>query len=204
MIGSSTFPAEQIVEAQWAAERRGLERFRSEQPPYSLFTRGVETAVLPTCERYGMGVITWSPLGGGWLSGRYRRGEDIDMTSGRASRIPARFDPKLPENQRKLDLVEQLEGVATDAGVSLTHLAIAFVISHPAVTAAIIGPRTMEQLEDLLAGSKVTLDDEILDRLDEIVTPGRNVNSADAGWEPPAIAEPWRRRRPAGLRGADG
>jgi aryl-alcohol dehydrogenase-like predicted oxidoreductase len=201
-IGSSTFPAEQIVEAQWAAERRGFERFRCEQPPYSLFTRGIEAAVLPTCERYGMGVIAWSPLGGGWLTGRYRRGKDIDMTTGRASRLPERFDPNLPANQRKLDLIEELEAVAKDAGVSLTHLAIAFVIAHPAVTAAIIGPRTMEQLDDLLAGVEVKLDDATLDRLDELVKPGRNTNAADGGWEQPALSQAWRRRRPAGLRSA--
>ncbi len=201
-IGSSTFPPDLIVEAQWAAERRGFERFRCEQPPYSLFTRGIEAGVLPACERYGMGVIAWSPLGGGWLTGRYRRGVEIDMTKGRAARIPARFDPNLPGNQRKLDLVEQLEEVAKEAGVSLTHLAIAFVIAHPAITAAIIGPRTMEQLEDLIAGVDVSLDDATLDKLDEIVKPGRNTNAADAGWESPAISQAWRRRRPAGLRSA--
>ena len=152
-IGCSTFPAEQIVEAHWAAERRGLERFRCEQPPYSLFARGIEAGVLPVCERYGMGVITWSPLAGGWLTGRYRHGEEIDMTSGRASRIPQRFDPSLPENQRKLDLVERArEPLPPRPGVPLRHLAVAFVVCHPAVTSAIIGPRTMEQLKDLLAG----------------------------------------------------
>jgi aryl-alcohol dehydrogenase-like predicted oxidoreductase len=203
-IGSSTFPAEQIVEAQWAAERRGFERFRCEQPPYSLLTRGIEADVLPTCERYGIGVISWSPLGGGWLTGRYRRGVEIDMSTGRASRIPGRFDPALPENQRKLDLVEALEAVASDAGISLTHMAIAFVIAHPAVTAAIIGPRTMEQLANLLTGVEVSLDDATLDRIDEIVAPGSTTNPADAGWEPPALSQPWRRRRPAPLRAAAG
>jgi len=201
-IGSSTFPPEQIVEAQWVAERRGYERFRCEQPPYSLFARGIERGVLPTCQRYGMGVIAWSPLGGGWLTGRYRRGTDIDMSSGRASRIPQRFDPSLPENQRKLDVVEELVKVADDAGTSLVHLAIAFVIAHPAVTSAIIGPRTMEQLDDLLAGSDVRLSDDVLDRLDEIVKPGTTLNPADAGWEPPDIAQAWRRRRPPELRSA--
>jgi aryl-alcohol dehydrogenase-like predicted oxidoreductase len=201
-IGSSTFPAEQIVEAQWAAERRGFERFRCEQPPYSLFTRGIEASVLPTCERYGMGVIVWSPLGGGWLTGRYRRGVEIDMTKGRASRLPGRFDPSLPANQRKLDLVEDLEAVAVKAGVSLTHLAIAFVIAHPAVTSAIIGPRTMEQLDDLIAGVDTLLDDATLEQLDEIVKPGKNTNTADAGWESPALSQSWRRRRPARLRAA--
>lgn len=160
--------------------------------------------MLPTCERYGMGVIAWSPLGGGWLTGRYRRGQEIDMTSGRAalSVHPARFDPSLPGNQRKLDLVEELEAVAAETGVSLTHLAIAFVITHPAVTSAIIGPRTMEQLQDLLKGAEVALDDAVLDRIDEIVPPGVNTNPADAGWEPPAISEPWRRRRPLKQRSA--
>ena len=194
-IGCSTFPAELIVEAHWAAERRGLERFRCEQPPYSLFARGIEAGVLPVCERYGMGVITWSPLAGGWLTGRYRHGEEIDLTSGRASRIPQRFDPSLPANQRKLDLVEQLETVAAEAGVLAPHLALAFVVCHPAVTSAIIGPRTMEQLKDLLAGVEVVLDDATLDRLDEIVPPGLTVNPADAGWQSEALTEPWRRRR---------
>ena len=195
-IGSSTFPAEQIVEAQWVAERRAHERFRCEQPPYSIFARGAEAAVLPTCARYGMGVITWSPLAGGWLSGKYRKDSDIDLTSGRAQRIPGRFDPSIPGNARKLEIVEELIKIAADAGTSLTHLAIAFVITHPAVTAAIIGPRTMEQLEDLLAGAGLTLDDEILDRIDQIVPPGVTLNDADAGWKPPALTDPYLRRRP--------
>ncbi|HEY0716519.1 MAG TPA: aldo/keto reductase, partial [Streptosporangiaceae bacterium] len=201
-IGSSTFPAEQIVEAQWVAERRGHERFRSEQPPYSIFARGAEAAVLPTCARYGMGVITWSPLAGGWLSGKYRKDSDIDMSSGRAQRLPRRFDPSLPGNARKLELVEELVKVAADAGTSLTHLAVAFVIAHPAVTAAIIGPRTMDQLQDLLAGADVTLDDETLDRIDAIVAPGVTLNDADAGWQSPALTDPVQRRRPASGRAA--
>src|SRR6201995_4723680 len=137
--GPATFPAEQIVEAQWTAERRGHERFRSEQPPYSIFARGVETAVLPTCARYGMGAITWSPLAGGWLTGKWRRDSDINMNAGRAQRIPRRFDPSLPGNARKLELVEELVKVAADAGTSLTPLAIAVVLAPPAVTAAFIG-----------------------------------------------------------------
>ncbi len=195
-IGSSTFPAEEIVEAQWVAERRGHVRFRSEQPPYSIMVRGIEAAVLPTCARYGMGVLAWSPLGGGWLTGRYRSGADVDMTSGRAARLPMRFDPALPGNARKLEAVEELVKVATDAGCSLTHLAIAFVVAHPAVTSAIIGPRTMDQLTDLLAGATVALDDEVLDRIDEIVPPGTNLNAADAGYLPPALTDPAQRRRP--------
>ena len=148
-LGSSTFPAEAIVEAQWTAERRGHERFRVEQPPYSIFVRGIEESVLPTCEQYGMGVIPWSPLNGGFLTGRYRPGEAAP-TTGRAARTPDRFDPERPAVQRKLALVPELEKVAADAGMPLTHLAIGFTLAHPAVSAAIIGPRTMEQLEGLL------------------------------------------------------
>ncbi|MCU1493609.1 MAG: aldo/keto reductase [Acidimicrobiaceae bacterium] len=201
-IGSSTFPAELIVESHWASERRGLERFRCEQPPYSIFVRGIEESVLPTCARYGMGVIVWSPLAGGWLTGKYRSAGDIDLTSGRASRIPARFDPELPGNQRKLELVGQLDKVATDAGISLTHLAMAFGIAHPAVTSAIIGPRTMEQLEDVLAGASVELDDAVLDRIDQIVPAGTNLSTLDSGWIPPSLAESSLRRRPPGQRAA--
>jgi aryl-alcohol dehydrogenase-like predicted oxidoreductase len=201
IIGSSTFPAEEIVEAQWTAERRNRERFTCEQPPYSLFARGIETAVLPTCERYGMGVIAWSPLAGGWLTGKYRKG-DPQPTGGRAARIPARFDFSLPENQQKLDLIEELDKIAADAGVSLTHLSMAFVVSHPAVTAAIIGPRTMEQLTDILAGEAVELSDDTLDALDAIIPPGTTVNAADAGWVPPSLSQSFRRRRPQGRRSA--
>lgn len=201
-IGSSTFPAEAIVEAQWVAERRGRERFVCEQPPYSIFARGIERAVLPTCERYGMGVIPWSPLGGGWLTGKYRQGQEIDLTKGRAGRMPQRFDPALPGNARKLELVEALVAVAEGAGCSLTHLAMAFVVSHPAVSAAIIGPRTMDQLTDILAGADLVLDDATLDEIDAIVAPGTNVHVDDAGWQPPAIAQAWHRRRPIETRGA--
>ena len=196
-FGSSTFPAEEIVEAQWVAEKRGRERFTCEQPPYSIFAREVEAAVLPTCQRYGMGVIAWSPLNGGWLTGKYRRGEPVPEGS-RATRgrIPERFDQDRPENQRKLDLVEELLKVASDAGCSLTHMANSFVVQHPAVTSAIIGPRTMEQLTDVMAGQDLVLDDEVLDRIDEIVPPGTNVNQADAGYVPPSVQAAWRRRRP--------
>ncbi|MEA3075861.1 MAG: hypothetical protein QOF60_769 [Actinomycetota bacterium] len=195
VIGSSTFPAHEIVEAQWTAERRNRERFRTEQPPYSIFVRGIERDVLPMCEKYGMGVLPWSPLAGGWLSGKYRRGME-QPTTGRAARIPARFDFSLPGNQRKLDLVEELEKLAAEAGVPLIHLALAFVLKHPAVTAAIIGPRTMEQLEGQLGAVDVDLDVAILDRIDELVPPGTNLNAADAGYQPPSLVSPWRRRRP--------
>jgi aryl-alcohol dehydrogenase-like predicted oxidoreductase len=193
VIGSSTYPAEMIVEAQWAAERRGTERFRCEQPPYSIFARGIETAVLPTCKSYGMGVIPWSPLAGGWLTGKYRKGDETP-TTGRAARIPDRFDFSKPENQRKLDLVEDLLKVAADAGLSLTHMAMAFVLEHPAVTSAIIGPRTMEQMTDVLASADVRLSDEVLDAIDKLVPPGTTLNAADAGWETPALRRSARRR----------
>ncbi len=193
-IGSSTFPAHVIVEAQVVAERRGRERFVCEQPPYSMLVRAIETDVLPVCEQYGMGVIPWSPLGGGWLSGRYRKGQDLP-TSSRAQRIPQRFDMDLPENQRKLEAADALGALADEAGMSLIEMALAFVIQHPAVTAPIIGPRTMEQLESQLGAVDVTLTDELLDKIDEIVPPGTNFNRADSGYTPPSLASAWRRRR---------
>jgi aryl-alcohol dehydrogenase-like predicted oxidoreductase len=192
--GSSTFPPSEIVEAQWTAERRGRERFVSEQPPYSILVRGVETEVLPVCQRYGMGVIPWSPLAGGWLSGRYRKGQDLPV-SRRAERIPQRYDMSLPGNQAKLEAVEQLAILAEESGLSLIQLAIAFVLSHPAVTAAITGPRTMEQLESQLAAAGVTLSPDVLDRIDGIVPPGTDINPPDRGWEPPSLTDPARRRR---------
>ena len=192
-IGSSTFPASQIVEAQWVAERRGRERFVCEQPPYSLLHRGVEADVLPTCLRYGMGVIPWSPLGGGWLSGRWRKDAD-DLTSRRSAMVPDRYDLSLPENQRKLDAADALGRLADEAGMSLIEMALAFVIRHPAVTAAIIGPRTMEHLESQLPAAEVELSDELLDRIDAIVAPAVNLNPGDHGWQNPALEASARRR----------
>jgi aryl-alcohol dehydrogenase-like predicted oxidoreductase len=192
-IGSSTFPPSQIVEAQWVAERRGRERFMCEQPPYSMLVRGVEAEVLPVCASYGMGVITWSPLAGGWLSGRWRKGQETP-TSSRAERLPHRFDMSIPGNQRKLEATEQLAVLAEQAGMSLIELAIAFVIRHPAVTSAIIGPRTIQQLESQLTAADVELADDVLDRIDEIVAPGTNLNPADTGLQNPALAPAARRR----------
>jgi aryl-alcohol dehydrogenase-like predicted oxidoreductase len=192
-IGSSTFPASQIVEAQWVAERRGRERFVCEQPPYSMLVREIEKDVLPTAQRYGMGVIPWSPLAGGWLSGAYRKGVDVPSST-RASRIPGRYDLSLPSNQRKLEAADALGAVADEAGITLIEMAIAFVIRHPAVTAAIIGPRTMEHLESQLTSADVQLSDDVLDRIDEIVAPGVNINANDGGWGNPAL-EPATRRR---------
>jgi aryl-alcohol dehydrogenase-like predicted oxidoreductase len=193
-LGSSTFPAHEIVEAQWVSERRARERFASEQPPYSLLVRGVERDVLPTCQRYGIGVIPWSPLAGGWLSGRYRKGE-APPESTRSDRLPWRYDMSRPENQRKLDAADALAVLAEDAGLPLIHLALAFVLRHPAVSAAIIGPRTMEHLESQLGAAEVKLDDALLDRIDQIVPPGTNLNPADAGYTPPELERASLRRR---------
>jgi aryl-alcohol dehydrogenase-like predicted oxidoreductase len=192
-IGSSTFPASRIVEAQWAARQRNLERFVCEQPPYSMLVRGIEADVLPTARRHGMAVIPWSPLAGGWLSGRWRKGAEAPDST-RAQRLPRRYDLSLPENQRKLEVVDALARLADEAGLSLIHIALAFVIRHPAVTAAIIGPRTMEQLESQLGAVDVELDDALLDRIDELVAPGTNLNPADAGYSNPDL-EPTARRR---------
>jgi aryl-alcohol dehydrogenase-like predicted oxidoreductase len=192
-LGSSTFPASEIVEAQWVAERRGRERFVCEQPPYSMLVRGVEFDVLPTCQRYGMGVIPWGPLAGGWLSGKWRKGAS-DLTSRRAERIPERYDLTKPENQRKLEAADALAQLADEAGISLPELAVAWVINHPAVTAAIIGPRTMEQLTSQLGAVDVKLERDLLDRIDAIVAPGTNFSLADAGFVPQALSRRSRRR----------
>jgi aryl-alcohol dehydrogenase-like predicted oxidoreductase len=192
-IGSSTFPAAAIVEAQWAARERKLQRFVCEQPPYSILVRAIEADVLPTCIEHDMGVITWSPLAGGWLSGGYRKDAALP-TSTRAERLPARFDMSLPANQRKLDAVDQLGRLADEAETPLLELAVAFVLNHPAVTAAIIGPRTMDHLESQLAAADCSLDTTLLDRIDEIIPPGTSVNPADGGWANPAL-EPAARRR---------
>jgi len=192
--GSSTFPPSEIVEAQWTAERRGRQRFVTEQPPYSILVRGIEAEVLPTCQRYGMGVLPWSPLAGGWLTGRYRKGQDIPV-SHRAERVPVRYDLALPGNQAKLDAAEALAVLADKAGVSLVHLALAFVVRHPAVSSAIIGPRTMEQLDSQLGAADVTLSDDVLDAIDGIVPPGTNLSPPDAGWQPPSLTDPSLRRR---------
>ena len=194
-VGTSTFPASDLVEAHWVAERRGLHRFRAEQPPYSILTRGIEREVLPVCQRYGMGTLVWSPLGGGMLTGRYRKGRQADTHR-------AGYGFKYLVDERRLDAVEQLIPLADKAGLSLTHLAMAFAIAHPGVTSAIIGPRTMDQLDDLLAGAEVTLDDEILDRIDEIVPPGTDVGTLDMAYQPPDVTSPPLRRRPADDRSA--
>ncbi len=193
LFGSSTFPAEQIVEAQWVAEKRGRERFRTEQPPYSILVRGIERDILPVAQTYGLGIIPWSPLAGGWLSGKFGIGKD--NTSSRAQRIPGRYDLSLPANQRKLDIVTELSSLADEAGISLIDMALGFVLEHPAVSSAIIGPRTMEQLESQLSAPDVRLSKDVLDKIDQIVPPGTNVNVEDAGWAPSVLTKPHRRRR---------
>jgi aryl-alcohol dehydrogenase-like predicted oxidoreductase len=194
-IGSSTFPPSAMVEAQWVARERDLQRYVTEQPPYSMLARGVEAEVLPTCAKYGMGVIPWSPLSGGWLSGRWRKDADAPApTSAARQRLTDRYDLSLPANQRKLEAADALARLAEEAGMSLIEMAIAFVLNHPAVTAAIIGPRTMEQLESQLPAADRVLDAALLDRIDEIVPPGVNLNPADGGWVSPAL-EPSARRR---------
>ncbi|MFE1768828.1 aldo/keto reductase [Streptomyces angustmyceticus] len=188
-IGTSTFPAEHLVEAHWTAERRGHVRFRTEQPPYSMLARGVESAVLPTAQRYGMGVLTWGPLSAGWLSGRAL------SASSRAGMESRKFDLSVPENARKAEAVGALSEVAAQAGLTLPHLATAFVRAHPAVTSVIIGPRTLDQLDSLLDGAGVTLDADVLDRIDAIVPPGTDLNPADSYYQAPALADASLRRR---------
>src|ERR1039457_3292017 len=194
VIGSSAMPASDIVEAQWTAERRGLERFRTEQPTYSILNRGIEAEVLPVAQRYGMGTLVWSPLAKGMLTGRIRKGQQTDL---RRAAILTSFS-----DERRLDAVEQIIPLAEKAGLPMTHLAMAFAIAHPGVTSAIIGPHTREQLDDLIAAADVTLTDDILDQIDEIVPPGTDVGTLDQAYLPPALLNPSLRRRPAGERTA--
>ena len=193
-IGTSTMPASDIVEAQWVAERRGLERFRTEQPPYSILNRSIEREVLPVAQRYGIGILVWGPLGQGMLTGRVRRGQHTDV---RRARIHKAFS-----DDRRLDAVEQLIPLAEEAGLSMTHLAMAFAIAHPGVTSALLGARTMEQFDDLLAGVDVALTDDVLDRIDEIVPPGTDIGTLDQAYVPPALHNTSLRRRPPNERSA--
>jgi aryl-alcohol dehydrogenase-like predicted oxidoreductase len=192
-VGHSTFPASQIVEAQWVARERHLQRFVTEQPAYSILVRAIEADVLPTCQRHGMGVLSYSPLTGGWLSGRWRK-DGGQQDSSRAGRLPERFDLSQPLNQRKLDAVEDLAQLAEQTGITLIQLAIAFVLNHPAITSAIIGPRTMEQFDGQIAAAEVVLDQAVLDRIDEIVPPGVTVNPVDNSFDNPGLTPAARRR----------
>jgi aryl-alcohol dehydrogenase-like predicted oxidoreductase len=198
-VGTSAFPAEQLVEAQWASQRRGRERFATEQPSYSIFARHAEAGVLPVAERFGLGVFVWSPLNGGWLTGKYRRGAPPPEDS-RAAKHPDYFDfGQAGIAERKLDLVERLAELASEAGLTLIQLALGFVLSHRAVTAAIIGPRTHEQLDSQLPAAGVRLGDDVLDRIDALVPPGTTLNPEDVGWIPPALTDSRLRRR-SGVR----
>src|SRR6201996_8513962 len=193
-VGTSAMPASDIVAAQWVAQTRGLERFRADQPPYSILNRGIEREVLPAAQRYGMGIVVWGPLGQGMLTGRVRRGQPSDLR--RAHLLRHLTD------ERRIDVVERLVPLAEQAGLPLTHLAPALAIAHPGVTSALLGPHTTEQLDDLLAAASVTLTDDILDQIDEIVPPGTDVGTLDQAYRPPALLNPGLRRRPAGERPA--
>lgn len=189
-IGSSSFPAADIVEAQWVAERRGIARFRTEQPPYSILNRSIEREVLPACQRYGMGVLAWSPLAKGMLTGKYRKGRP------QPDSLRVKFFPSAMSDEASLDAVDRLIPLAESAGLTLMHMALAFVVAHPALSSAIIGPRTMEQLDGLLAGSEVALSDELLDRIDEVVPPGVDVAPLEgAAYSLPSITQARLRRR---------
>jgi aryl-alcohol dehydrogenase-like predicted oxidoreductase len=192
-FGTSTFPADEIVDAQWTARERGLLRPRTEQPPYSILARGVENDVLPVCLRHGISALVWSPLNGGWLTGKYRRGAPAPEHS-RGSRPSEHFDFGTGVHDRKIDLVERLEVVAADAGISLTAMSLAFAKEHPAVAAAIIGPKSPAQCAELLAAADLRLDAATLDAIDAIVPPGTNVNPTDAGYVRPELDAVARRR----------
>ena len=195
-IGGSTFPGSRIVEAQWAARERNLQRFVTEQAPYSITVRGIEADVLPTALRHGMGVLTYSPLSGGWLSGQWRTELDTPTHSPARQRLAGRFDMSLPINQRKLEIVTALGDLAAGAGLTLIDMAIAFALNHPAVTSVIIGPRTAEHLDSQLPAGDVVLDADVLDRIDEIVAPGTTINPADNSFANPALESTARRRTP--------
>jgi aryl-alcohol dehydrogenase-like predicted oxidoreductase len=196
MVGTSAIAAHEVVELHWAAERARLVRPVSEQPMYSIFTRAVERAALPACERYGVGVIVYGPLNGGWLTGKYARDAPPDRGTRAARGFYSKqwWDFERAEIQRKFDLVDQLAALAHVAGLSLTHLALAFTLAHPAVTAAIIGPRDETQLDDLLAGADVRLSGDVLDEIDRIVPPATDVDPANEVSVDPALGVTARRR----------
>jgi aryl-alcohol dehydrogenase (NADP+) len=197
VIGASATPAEWIVEAQRVAEQRQLARVRSEQCIYSILSRKVEEGVLPTCQRYGVGVMVYAPLAGGWLTGKYRRNQPLPAGSRAAGRLGRMglWDAERPEVQRKYDLVDELSALAQEAGLSLTHLAMAFAAEHPAVSAVIMGPKTLGQLQDTLGATELRLTTEVLDRIDAIVPPGTRIDQKDSFIPNPWLDEPTRRRR---------
>ncbi|GAA2273736.1 aldo/keto reductase [Nonomuraea roseoviolacea subsp. roseoviolacea] len=192
-FGSSTFPAYRIVQAQWAAQSHHLSRYVTEQPSYSILQRGIEAHVLPVTEQYGLGVLAWSPLASGWLSGAIREGRDI--TTHRSTILPQRFDLSLPANRARLDAVERLAKVADEAGLTMIQLALGFVTAHPAVTSAIIGPRTLDHLRAQLAAADTVLSADVLDAVDAIVAPGVDLAAHEKFDTPPALLDPSLRRR---------
>jgi aryl-alcohol dehydrogenase-like predicted oxidoreductase len=197
-FGASKVPASQIVEAQWTADRRGHGRFRTEQPPYSMLTRAIEYDVLPTCLRHGMGVMSYGPIAGGWLSGKYRKGQNVTGpgSTARAQRFPGAFDATNPANARKLEAADALGALADETGITLIQMAVAFVVRHPAVSSAIIGPRTIEHLDAYLEADGIELSEDVLDRIDQIVAPGVTINLADNMWHfgTPSLSADFRRR----------
>ncbi|MER5895916.1 aldo/keto reductase [Streptomyces sp. NPDC001876] len=192
-FGSSTFPAYRLVQAQWAAREFHLGRYVTEQPSYSILQRGIETHVLPVTEQYGLGVLVWSPLASGWLSGAVREGREI--TTSRSAVMPERFDTTVPSNRARLDAVEQLAGLAEEAGLTMIQLALGFVTAHPAVTSAIIGPRTLDHLHSQLAAADTVLSADVLDAIDAIVAPGVDLAAHEKFDTPPALLDPSLRRR---------
>ncbi|MGW5675849.1 aldo/keto reductase [Streptomyces sp. NPDC003860] len=192
-FGSSTFPAHRVVQAQWAAREHRLSRYVTEQPSYSILQRGVEAHVLPVAEEYGLGVLVWSPLASGWLSGAVREGREV--TTNRSTFMPQRFDTALPANRARLDAVEQLAKVADDAGLTMIQLALGFVTAHPAVTSALIGPRTLDHLHSQLAADDVVLSGDVLDAIDAVVAPGVDLAAHEKNDTPPALLDPALRRR---------
>jgi len=192
-FGSSTFPAYRIVQAQWAAREHHLGRYVTEQPSYSILQRGIETHVLPVTLEYGLGVLAWSPLATGWLSGAVRAGQEI--TTSRSKILPQRFDLTDPANQARLDAVEKLAKVAENAGLTLIQLALGFVTAHPAVTSALIGPRTLDHLKSQLEAADTVLPADVLDELDAIVAPGVDLAAHEKADTPPALLDPALRRR---------
>ncbi|MFJ2573322.1 aldo/keto reductase [Streptomyces halstedii] len=192
-FGSSTFPAYRLVQAQWAAREHRLGRYATEQPSYSILQRGIETHVLPVAEEYGLGVLAWSPLASGWLSGVVRAGKPI--TTSRSALLPERFDTSIPGNQARLDAVELLAGVAAEAGLTMIQLALGFVTAHPAVTSALIGPRTPDHLSAQLAAADTVLSSDVLDAIDAIVAPGTDLAPQEKFDTPPSLLDPSLRRR---------
>ncbi|MDV6270996.1 aldo/keto reductase [Rhodococcus globerulus] len=192
--GTTTFEPHDLVEAQWISQRRRLHRPVSEQPPYSILVRGAERATLPLAQKHGLGVLTWSPLAGGWLSGRHEEGTPTPVST-RLGRQPHRHDPEITVNQRKRELAIELGNLAREAGIPLAQLSIAFVLQHPAVSSVLLGPRTLQQLHDLLPAVDLVLDDSLLDAIDEIVAPGENVSRADEGYVPSSLTNTLLRRR---------